>query len=180
MSAQATTGRASGPTRNSLIAALHVLKKERGWSDDEYRDVLGARTGKRSAGDLSFGELAQLVADLRAKPVRLPSGGAYQPRSEAQKAADQRQASWGFIDEQPDNKRPLLRKIYAICRSLGVGRRYAEGISKRQFGNVTRRLEWMTPDDLYRVVQALATTQRAAQQRADRESSGKPTEETRS
>lgn len=36
-------------TRNQLLARLHCIKKEQGWDDDTYRDILYARTGKRSA-----------------------------------------------------------------------------------------------------------------------------------
>lgn len=51
-------------TRNQLLARLHCIKKEQGWDDDTYRDILYARTGKRSAAELEGPELARAVAAL--------------------------------------------------------------------------------------------------------------------
>jgi len=130
-------------TRNKLLARLHCIKRDAGWSDDEYRDILYARTGKRSAADLEGGALARLVAQLGEQK---PKGGF------------KRDNEWAFVDAAAIDKRPLLRKICAVCRSMGVGKRYAEGVARRQHG-VARRLEMMDMDELYAVAGALARTQ---------------------
>ncbi len=130
-------------TRNQLLARLHCLKKEFGWSDDEYRDILYARTGKRSAADLDGPALARAVAAL----------GTQKPRGGFKRAPE-----WAFIDTAAEDKRPLLRKICAVCRALGAGRAYAEGVARRQHG-VERRLEMMDLRELYALAGALARTQ---------------------
>ena len=65
---------------------------------------------------------------------------------------------WAFIDAAAEDRRPLLRKICATCRGMGVGKAYAEGIARRQHG-VERRLEMMDMGELYAVAGALARTQ---------------------
>lgn len=131
-------------TRNQLLARLHCIKKEQGWDDDTYRDILEARTGKRSAGDLDGGALARVVAQL----------GEQKP-----KGAFKRDGEWSFIDKVTEDKRPLLRKVCAVCRAMGVGKTYAEGVAKRQHG-VERRLEMMDYTELWHLAGALERTRK--------------------
>lgn len=65
---------------------------------------------------------------------------------------------WAFIDTAAEDRRPLLRKICATCRGMGVGKAYAEGIARRQHG-VARHLEMMDMGELHAVAGALARTQ---------------------
>jgi len=130
-------------TRNQLLARLHCLKKEQGWDEDTYRYILFARTGQRSAADLDGPALARVVAALGAQK---PPGGT------------KRTGEWAFIDAAAADKRPLLRKICAVCRDMGVGRAYAEGVARRQHG-VERHLEMMSGEELKAVVGALVRTQ---------------------
>lgn len=170
MSPTTAPERAKSP-RNVLLARLHCLKKERGWSDDMYRDILQAMTGKRSAAELDFSQLYKVVGVL----VGRRSGRRAKAVVDSARPADE----WAFIDRAVDEKRPLLRKIFALCRAMGKGRSYAEGVARRQSGNVARRLEMMRLDELYKVAQALATTQRAAQAKEPTGSGAVfPTEET--
>lgn len=148
MSDVKTARRHAGTTRAQLLARIHCIKKERCWSDDEYRDILQATSGKRSAADLDFSGLARAVAVLGGKPVRVNS------------EARQEDGEWACIARAADEKKPLLRKIAATCGALSSGRSYAEGIAKRQSGGIERRLEMMSYDELYKVAQALANTQR--------------------
>lgn len=131
-------------TRNQLLARLHCIKKEQGWDDDEYRDILFARTGYRSGGDLDGAALARLVAQLG---TQKPQGGF------------KRANEWSFIDKAAEDRRPLLRKICAVCRSMSVGKAYAEGVARRQHG-IERHLEMMGADELWMVAAALSRTQR--------------------
>lgn len=135
----------SGTTRKALLARIHCIKKERGWSDEEYRDILQAVSGQRSAASLDFAGLSRAVAQLGGKAVRVPEA--------AQEGSD-----WAFIQRAAEGKRPLLRKIFAVCRELGAGRTYAEGVAKRQNGGTARRLEMMSQEELYKVAQALTNT----------------------
>lgn len=147
-----TPPRKPAPTRQTLLARLHCIKHERTWSDDEYRDILFGLAGVRTAADLDLAGLSRVIAVLGKSTVQVP----------------QAPSEWAFIDRAVEAKRPLLRKICAVCRALGVGRSYAEGIVRPQDGNVHRRLEMMATDELYRVAQALVNTQRHRQRQAEK------------
>lgn len=154
-----TSPRKPAPTRQTLLARLHCLKHERTWSDDEYRDILQGVTGQRSAADLDLAGLARAVAVLGGKSVRVaatPEPAVDDPRFRA------------IIDRASDDKKPLLRKIAAVCGALGANAGYAEGIAKRQSGGVDRRLEMMSYQELYRVAQALVNTQRHRRRQAEK------------
>ncbi|MDO8933045.1 MAG: regulatory protein GemA [Rhodocyclaceae bacterium] len=131
-------------TRHQLLARLHCIRKEMGWAEDTYRDILQARTGKRSAADLTGPELARVVAALG---VQKPKGGF------------KRTNEWAFIDKAAEGNRPLLRKVCAVCIDMHVGKAYAEGVAKRQHG-VERRLEMMSYTELWHLVGALERTRK--------------------
>lgn len=147
-------------TRNQLLARLHCIKHERTWSDDEYRDILQAVSGQRSAADLDFAGLARAVAVLGGKSVRVAPAAAPEPAV----ITDFRFR--GIIDRASDDKKPLLRKIAAVCGALRANAGYAEGIAKRQSGGVDRRLEMCSYEELYKIAQALVNTQRSRQHQA--------------
>lgn len=52
-------------TRKRELAAIHIGKQQLGLSDDEYRDLLEAWTGKRSAGKLSGKQRHQVIEYFR-------------------------------------------------------------------------------------------------------------------
>lgn len=159
-STTAAGGRTSaGVTRQSLLARLHCLKKEAGWDDETYRDILQAKTGKRSSTELDFRSLSRAVAMI-AEEVKRLSRGVTKAASPALKANE-----WAFIDSAAEEKRALLRKICAICRAMGKSEAWAEGVARRHSGGVDRRLEMMAYDELYKVAQAIANTQRHAQKK---------------
>lgn len=130
----------AGATRNQLLARLHCIKKERGWSDEEYRDILAARAGVRSAKDLDAPGLARLVAELGA------------PRTANE---------WAWIDTEPAGKRPLLKKLVVLAGQQGAGIRrggqvrYIEGIA-RQMAGATKPLRMCDETELWQIVAALA------------------------
>ncbi len=60
--------------RNTMLGRLHQLKKTIGLDDDTYRDKLEALTGKRSAAELTDGELSLCLNNFHVKQssVHLP------------------------------------------------------------------------------------------------------------
>lgn len=143
-------------TRNQLLARLHCLKKEHGWDDDAYRDILQARTGQRSAAALDGPALARAVADL---------GG--------QKSAPARRQphEWDWVNREPNRtKRDLLWKIRRLCIGLGIAAgaqvAYAAGIALQMSGAaasagpVVKPLPMCDADELKRIVQALTVAAR--------------------
>lgn len=130
-------------TRNQLLARLHCIKREMGWSDDEYRDILDARTGRRSAADLDGPALARLVAAL---------GGHQAPAGRRE---------WDWIETAAEDRRPLLRKLAVLSGPKGAGIRrggqvrYVEGIA-RQMAGCAKPLRFCDSRELWKIVAALA------------------------
>lgn len=133
--------------RNQLLARLHCIKKEQGWSDDEYRDILQARSGARSGADLNDIELARVVAALGAqKPRNAPSDN-----------------EWAWVNTANKDKRDILWKIRRITINLGIARgqqiAYAEGVAARIAGH-ERHLRMMTSGELWMLIGPLERTAR--------------------
>lgn len=59
--------RAATTARKPLLAKVHVLAKQQGLDEDAYRDLLERETGKRSARNLTDGEL-RLVCEKLGRP----------------------------------------------------------------------------------------------------------------
>lgn len=66
---------------------------------------------------------------------------------------------WAFIDRAAQDNRPLLRKICMVCRAMGVGKAYAEGVAKRQH-RIERHLEMMSNTELWHLAGALERTRK--------------------
>lgn len=160
MSAPTTSTRPRGVTRQSLLARIHCLKKDAGWDDETYRDILQAKTGKRSSTELDFRGLSRAVAMIAEEVKRLSRGV---PKADSpERPANE----WAFIDSATEEKRPVLRKICAICRDMGNSKAWAEGVARRHSGGVARKLEMMSYGELYKVAQAASNSQRHARQKA--------------
>lgn len=80
------TNAAPNAPRNGALARIHVLKKECGLSDDEYRDLIQSLTNgqKRSAGDCDDTERRRIVAHLDTLK-RVLAGGAHVATTRARK-----------------------------------------------------------------------------------------------
>ena len=145
-------------TRHQLLARLHCLKKEHGWDEDTYRDILQARTGQRSAAALSGPALARAVAALGGQK---PAPAGRQPHE------------WSWVDTAAEARRPLLRKLIMLVRSArdkndqpirkGGQVRYIEGIAAQMAGYhakgagpVEKPLPLCDEGELWRIVQAVA------------------------
>ena len=133
--------------RNKLLARLHCMKKEQGWSDDEYRDILQAHTGQRSAADLDDAALVRVVAALGAQK---PKGA--KPDNE-----------WQWVNQAPVAKQSVLWKIRRITMNLGIPRgqqiAYAEGVAARIAG-CERHLRMMDAGELWVLIGPLTRTAR--------------------
>jgi phage gp16-like protein len=155
----------SAPARQmgkSLLAKIHIAKKDLGLDDDTYRDVLEAATGKRSAAGLTGGELVAVVKHFEArgwKPSVVKGG-------KAGAAASGRPA------RRADH--PVARKARALWISLhqlGVvensSEQALEAFAKRQLG--VDRLQWADQGQGFKLIEAL---KRMAEREADWDQSG--------
>lgn len=128
--------------RRSMLAKIHVAKKQLALADDDYRQILLQETGRNSAGDCTEAELERTLNRLQSlgfKPL------AKKPRT----AASTRPA-----------QHPVARKARALWISLyhlGAVRSPAEpaleAFAKRQLG--CEKLVWAKQSDGFKLIEAL-------------------------
>jgi hypothetical protein len=127
--------------RRRDLAAIHMAKVQLDMTDDAYRDILWSVARVRSAGDLDQAGRSKVLDHFRACGWRpLP-----------------KVSEWAFIDKAATDRQPLLRKICMVCRSMKVGKTYAEGAARRQTG-IARKLELMDEGQLWLLAGILART----------------------
>ena len=124
-------------TRRSLMAKLHIARKDLGLDDDTYRAMLQNLTGKRSSADCTDRQLVMLVAALRNRgwKDRRPKGQKVRPEFEN-----------------------LLGKINALRLDTKKSWAYVESIAEKMYGV---RIPWLDGEQLGGVITALVKHQRA-------------------
>ncbi len=133
--------------RRRDLAAIHAAKRDLAMTDDAYRDILWSVARVRSSADLDQAGRSKVLDHFRAcgwKPV---------PKVN----------EWAFIDKAAPDRQPLLRKICMVCKSMKVGKAYAEGAGKRQTG-VDRKLEMMDQGQLWILAGVLEHTKKSKEQ----------------
>jgi len=125
-------------SKQSLLAKVHIARKDLGLDDEAYRSLMERTTGHRSAADCAVHELARAVAELR----RL----GWTPTSKTGKG--------GKPGKPAKGKAALMGKITAL---LAEGQRpdaYAEAIARRMYRR--DKLDFCTPKELQGVIAALS------------------------
>lgn len=128
---------APNPFRRSLLAKVHLAKKELGLADDDYRQILLDTVGEDSAARCSGPDLAKLLDRFRER------GWQQRPATGAKAASH-----------------PMARKARALWISLyqlGVIRNRdesaLEAFGARQLG--VERLQWANQAHGYKLIEAL-------------------------
>ncbi len=138
-------------TKHTLIAKIHVGKKQLGLDEATYRDVLERVTGKASLKLMSIDELKKVVKDFkRLGFVPKPAGLSAQTKQSTPK--------YGKKPHTTTDRQSLINKIEAILADKKLHWNYAHGMAKKMFG--ADRVNWLTDENLYKVVQALAVYQK--------------------
>ena len=172
--------------RKSLLAKVHVAKKQLGLTDDEYRAMLEGNFCLSSAAYLSLTDLKRLVLIMAEYGFKPTKGSA--KRNAARKidadaiskgvvaASGKRKAIPATLQQpkadDPFGRKPLMEKIEALLAEKGrvegthVPWAYAVAVLKRQSGGVTRCLEHATPEQLRGVISALTRDARRKDRRA--------------
>lgn len=130
--------------KRTLIAKIHIAKKDLAMDDATYRDVLVRVTGKDSCKKMSLAELKKVVMDMK----RL----GFTP-----KQTDQAKQEHGRKPTTTEDRQALLSKVEAILADKGLHWNYAHAIGKNMFG--AEFAHWLPADKLYKVVQALSVYQ---------------------
>ncbi|KZX94645.1 hypothetical protein A3718_00910 [Erythrobacter sp. HI0019] len=137
VAARAATFDRASQHRRSMLAKIHVAKKQLAMDEDDYRQLLFEQTGHGSAGDCTDAQLARVIERMKAIGFRpLPRAG--------KKAATH----------------PMARKARAMWISLhhlGVVQNPAEealeAFARRQLK--CERLSWANQRDAHKLIEAL-------------------------
>lgn len=122
-------------SRRRLIAMVHIARGDLGLDEDTYRDILERVTGKRSAAELTVGELGLVVDALRERGFTPKRTGQRSGKAHVRKVW----ALWGQLERAGRLREPGR----ASCRSF----------VERMTG-VTDP-EWLTPEQANVVIEAL-------------------------
>lgn len=125
------------------ITLIHIAKQQLGMDDDTYRAMLWSVARVKSSTQLDFAGRKNVLDHLKACGFKVAA----------------KPSEWAFIDNAAADRKPLLRKICAVCRSMGVGKTYAEGAAKRQTG-IDRKLELMDQGQLWMLAGVLERTRK--------------------
>lgn len=124
MTATAQRQTSFASSRNSMLAKIHIAKKELRLDDETYRDILERVTGLRSAGKCSDVQLNSVLADMK------KSG--FKPKP----AKSRRSSGTATISET--TWLPKLRALWMSAYFLGIVRNKSEAAMvaflKRQTG----------------------------------------------
>lgn len=130
------------------ITLIHVAKQQLGMDDETYRAMLWSVARVKSSTALDFAGRKKVLDHLKACGFKVVAN------------------EWAFIDKAAANRQPLLRKICMVCRSMKVGKAYAEGAAKRQTG-IDRKLELMDQGQLWLLAGVLERTRKHKQEAAE-------------
>lgn len=138
--------------RNRQLAAIHASANKLGMDDGLYRDLLQRVTGERSAAKLDAATRTKVLAELR----RLAGDNVRRMR-EAVPAPG-----------APENVRKevagMVAKIGAMLAEAGREWAYAQGMARRMFK--VQRVEWLTPEQMRRLIAALNYDKQRRRKRA--------------
>lgn len=135
----------------SLLAKVHVAKKQLGLSNDDYRAVLLEQFGQDSAGRLTDAQLRKLVAHFR--------GLGWQDAPKARSRNDTHGRPRNLDRKGYNSRTAMMEKIEAMLAEKGRDEKghipwsYAASILKRQCG--VERLEFASCEQLKGVIAAL-------------------------
>lgn len=131
---------APNPERRSLIAKIHVAKKEMALLEDDYRAMLIRVTGRTSSADCSIAELRSMIEEMKSKGFqakpRSAGGGA--------KPADHPFAA---------KARALWISLYHLGAIDNSSEQALEAFARRQLG--CTKMQWANQAQGYKLVEAL-------------------------
>lgn len=127
--------------RKSLLASIHIGKKEIGMEDDSYRALLARHAnGKISAADLSVDELKLVLDEMRLKGFKPHPG----------KATTK---NYGKRPNPTQNRQALMGKVEALLADAGRPWSYAHHMAQGMFK--IERVDWLNGHQLWKLVAAL-------------------------
>ena len=137
--------------RRKDLSIIHLAKKDRQITDDEYRDLLLGLTGKTSSAQLDWQQRRQVIEHFKKLGFKIKGSTTDRP---APSVGADRQAQIG--------------KIEALLADAGRPWAYADGLVKKLFASTTQveRIEFCDSEHLTKVIAALAIDAKRREERA--------------
>ena len=129
--------------KRTLIAKIHIAKKDLAMDDDTYRDVLHRVTGKNSCKDMTLNELKAVIKDLKRLGFTVKTV--------------QSKPKHGTKPTTTPEREAMLGKIEAMLADMNLHWNYVHAMSKNMFG--VDFVHWLDAQKTHKVVQALAVYQ---------------------
>ena len=123
-----------------LKKMIQIARRQLGLDEGTYRAMLQEMTGKDSTRTMTLLELETVKKRL------VQAGFNVRPSEKTVK-------KFGARPRGAQDKQALTAKIEALLTESGRAWNYAHGCAKRMFG--IDRVEWCSPDQLWRIVAAL-------------------------
>jgi hypothetical protein len=120
-------------SRKAMLAKVHIGKKNLGWDEDTYRQVLEGRFGVQSAAALNTDQLAELCDYLKSQGV------SFRPRDKKK----DRQSYYPIPEKTPYARQK--RYIAALWNKLGYDMDKLDTRVKKQFE--VDKLVWLHDED---------------------------------
>ena len=128
------------------MAAIHAAKRDLGMDDDTYRAMLFNVTNKRSAKDLTQGEIGNVLDHMRKLgATKLGNRKANYPGK-----------------PHTFNKHDQMAKVEALLADLSLPWSYADAIAKRQMG--VEKMAWVTEPRHFKAIIAALSVEQEKQQ----------------
>jgi phage gp16-like protein len=139
--------------RRRDLAAIHASVKQIGLDRETYVAVVKRITGAESSKDLDARQRGRLLDELRRLGAKA-----------IDKAVDRERFKrvWAGRPGELDQV-PQLQKIEAILADAKREWAYAHGLAEKMFK--VQRVEWLRPDQLHKLIAALAIDQRRRSKR---------------
>lgn len=138
----------------SILAKIHIAKKELGLSDDEYRGILQDRYKKDTAAKLTRFEAEDLVEHFKKLGFKVK-----RPAASSGQGGDQTSTT-GDHKTSPNYEKPMARKVVAIWITLALAGAVRNGSDAALQSYVKRmtgvdNLAWCDDQQLWRLIEAL-------------------------
>ncbi|MGB3167122.1 MAG: regulatory protein GemA [Alteraurantiacibacter sp.] len=124
--------------RRSMLAKVHIAKKQLQLTDDDYRQIVFEETGRTSAGDCSEAQLEKVIGRFRRQGFR-PVPAKRKTRTATHPVALKARAMWISLHQLGVVQNPSDQAL--------------EAFAKRQLG--CDRLVWARQSHGYRLIEAL-------------------------
>jgi phage gp16-like protein len=121
--------------RKTLIARIHIAKKDLGLDDDTYREMLNAATGQTSCKDMHISDLFKVMEHLK------------------QLGYKSKRSGYGKRPNPAQGNKALMSKVEALLADRKLHWNYAHSMAKHMYG--VEKVDWLESEQLISVITAL-------------------------